>query len=66
MRISELRNLLDQTEQDWGDVEVVVDNDDPESWCPIRSVTFVELTRDGYEAASDGRPTRGALSIDLF
>lgn len=66
MKASELKILLEHVIHDCGDIEIVVDNDDPESWCPIRRAVVVVMDADDYGPAFDDGPAREALALELF
>lgn len=66
LKASELKNLLEHVIHDCGDIEVVVDNDDPYEWCPIDTSAVVSLNADGYGPSRDKSPAREALALELF
>lgn len=66
MKASELKTLLEHVLHDNGDIEVVVDDDDPESWCPIRRAMVVAMDADDYGPAFSDKPAREALALELF
>lgn len=67
MRISELIERLNGALADYGDVPVVIDNDDPEFLCEIRDCGPVYVRPDGMNMrVRDGEDGDVAYCLDLF
>lgn len=68
MTISELISQLQhiQAANNSDTMEIVVDNDDPDQYLPIRRVCVTECGADDYYPAEAGKDVRSVVCIDLF